>query len=165
MYDVRKSKNQYFKVIKKFITASQKSQNNNNINNKHNSLLPEIFSIFECLLTQDSRLSTFLILPDHIEDYLKIQKQRVLRNYFSLKMISKIVPHYIFQKDIQIFETWKTTKDMKFRHELYCAFLFIYEINIKHCTKNHISQVLEYHRKLKKSHVKCHLSIFRQLFY
>ena len=90
MYDIRKSKNQYFKIIKKFITASQKSQINNNNNN---NLLPEIFSIFECLLTKDSRLSTFLILPDHIEGYLKIQKQRVLKNYFCLKMLSNIVPH------------------------------------------------------------------------
>ena len=35
---------------------------------------------------------TLLILPEHIEDYKKIEKQDALGNYFCLKMISKLSP-------------------------------------------------------------------------
>ena len=38
----------------------------------------------------ESRLSTLSILPDHIKDYKKIQKQRALGNYFCRKMVSKL---------------------------------------------------------------------------
>ena len=54
------------------------------------------------------------------------------------------------QKDIQIFETWKTIKDMKFRLKRYGTFPSIYELNIT-LHEKHISQVTEYHRKLKKA--------------
>ena len=46
----------------------------------------------------------------------------LLRNYFCLKMISKIAP----QKYIQILEAWKPTKDMKLRllYMPFCTSLF-----------------------------------------
>ena len=52
MYDIRKRKNQYFEVIKKSITASQKTTKKKI--NKQKKSLAEIFCIFECLLTQNS---------------------------------------------------------------------------------------------------------------
>ena len=63
---------------------------------KRKKLLTEIFGFFEPLLTenptnQDSEL--FLILPDHMKDCWKIfQKVGTRRNYFCLKMISKLAP-------------------------------------------------------------------------
>ena len=61
---------------------------------------------------------------------LENKKQGDLRNYFCLKMISKIAPQKFFQKIIQISEAWKQTKDMKFRLEFFCPCSSTYELNI-----------------------------------
>ena len=77
-----------------------------------------------------SNLATLLILPDHMEDYQKTKKQGALRNYFFLKMISKLASQKIFQKNIQILEAWKPNKDIKFRLEFFWTCPSTYELNI-----------------------------------
>ena len=71
---IRKSKNQYFKVINKSIMAAQSCKKNVGGN----------FLQF-CI-------EFALILPDHMEDCQKIKKQGPLGNYFYLNMISKLAP-------------------------------------------------------------------------
>ena len=44
-----------------------------------------------------SRFITHLILPDHMKDYQKIQRDGAPGNYFCLKMISKLAPQQIPQ--------------------------------------------------------------------
>ena len=61
---------------------------------------------------------------------LENQKQGPLRNYFCLKIISKIAPQKNFQKNIQVLEAWKPTEDMKFRLEVFCTCPSTYEFNI-----------------------------------
>ena len=68
-----------------------------------------------------SNLSTLLILPNHMKDCQKIKKKEDLRNYFCLKIISKVAPQNLFLKIIQILEAWKPTKDIKFRLEFFCT--------------------------------------------
>ena len=48
------------------------------------------FSTYTNPKSNESMLSTLLILPDHMKDYCKIYKQRALRNYFCRKMISNL---------------------------------------------------------------------------
>ena len=61
---------------------------------------------------------------------LRKSKNGALGNYFCLKMISKLAPQYIFQKNIQILEAWKPTEDMKFRLDFFCTCHSTYELNI-----------------------------------
>ena len=68
------------------------------------------------------RLSTILIVPYHKNGYYKIKNQETLRDYFCLKMISKLAPQQIFPKNIKILEAWKPTEEMKFRLELIFSF-------------------------------------------
>ena len=65
-----------------------------------------------------------------MEDCYKIKKQGPLGTYFCLKMISKIAPQKIFQKNIQILEAWKPTGDMKFRLDFFRTCPSTYELNI-----------------------------------
>ena len=61
---------------------------------------------------------------------LRKSKNGALGNYFCLKMISKLAPQYIFQKNIQILEAWKPIEDMKFRLDFFCTCHSTYELNI-----------------------------------
>ena len=64
-------------------------------------ILAEIFCISESQLTKNptkSRISTPLILPEHIEDYQKIQKQGSLGNCDCQKIVSNLTTQSIFQK-------------------------------------------------------------------
>ena len=82
----------------------------------------EIFRIFECLLTQnptnqDSQLSWFFQTIK--KSVRKSKNQGALGSYFYLRMIAELAPQKFFQKNIQILEAWKPTRDMKFRLEFF----------------------------------------------
>ena len=65
-----------------------------------------------------------------MEGCYKIKKLGALGSYFYLKIIAELAPQKIFQKNIQIFEAWKPTGDMKFRLDFFFTCSSAYEINI-----------------------------------
>ena len=87
------------------------------------SKFDKFFCIFECLLPQKPSIKSRNSLDSSkpYERLLENQKKDDLRNYFCLKMISKVAPQNLFKKIIQILETWKPTKDKKFRLKFFCT--------------------------------------------
>ena len=83
----------------------------------------KLFCIFECLLPQKPSIKSRNSLDSSKphERLLEDQKKDDLRNYFCLKMISKVAPQNLFKKIIQILEAWKPTKDIKFRLKFFCT--------------------------------------------
>ena len=115
-----------FSISKKFVKSLWR------LKNEKKNCLQKIFCIFECLLPQNpsnqiSQLSRFFRTKRKTK---KIKKLGALGNYSCLKMISKLALQYIFQKNMQILETWKPTEDMKFRLEFFCTCHSTYELNI-----------------------------------
>ena len=68
-------------------------------------------------------------------------------------MISKLAPQKCFQKNTQIVEAWKPTKDMKFRLDFFSTELFLPENDFK-----------TYLRKFQKMIEKQKFTVFRALF-
>ena len=83
------------------------------------------FCIFEGLPTQnptnqipqplDSSRPYARLIENQKNKTKQKQKKGALRNYFCLKMISKIAPQKTSQENIHILEAWKPTKDKKSR--------------------------------------------------
>ena len=98
-YDIRKKKNEYFKVISKSIMAGQKCKK---------KLLVEIFGIFECLLTQnptnqDSKRSWFFqIIWMILRKSINIELQGIILTWEWLQNLL----HSKFHKMVENWILW-----------------------------------------------------------
>ena len=110
---IRKSKNQYFKVITKSIMAAQSCKKKR---------WRKFFAVLHWICIDSSRPYGRL---------LENQKTGGSRELFLPENDFQTSSAVNFQKNIQISEAWKPTRGMKLRLEFFCTCSFTYELNIR----------------------------------
>ena len=79
------------------------------------------FAFLNAYYPKKTQNPTLLILPDHMEDCLKIKKTGGCRELFLPENDFQNSSPICFPKNIHILEAWKPTEDKKFTLEFFCT--------------------------------------------